>query len=152
MDRFRTHLTALLGGTILLALSVAGALGAAPWADAGTAGNRGLQVAAFVHSLSVGDEDVAEEEPADGDEPTDETQDTEDTQDAEQSEPGAHGACVSEVAMGEDVGGPNENHGGAVSEAARVTCWEASFEEPTEDEATDESAHDRTHGRSGDHH
>jgi hypothetical protein len=34
----------------------------------------------------------------------------------------AHGACVSEVAQSDAVGGKNDNHGGAVSEAARFTC------------------------------
>jgi hypothetical protein len=33
-----------------------------------------------------------------------------------------HGACVAAVAESDAVGGKNENHGGAVSEAARFTC------------------------------
>ncbi|HVM30677.1 MAG TPA: hypothetical protein VM305_07930 [Candidatus Limnocylindrales bacterium] len=33
-----------------------------------------------------------------------------------------HGRCVSAVAEGDAIGGKNQNHGGAVSEAARFTC------------------------------
>ncbi|MEO7332909.1 MAG: hypothetical protein ABIZ71_03090, partial [Gemmatimonadales bacterium] len=204
MSRFRTHLMALLGGAMLLALSISGALGHASSGDfGGGARNHGQTVSDFVHSLAFGDEDAAEEEPADEgdvaddtegtdteDTDTEDTEDTEDTDadedadtedaeedpagedadsedaDTEDAEAGAHGACVSEVAHSDEVGGPNENHGGAVSLAARETCWEDPAEEPTdgdstEDESTDGSAvdadaseakvHDRNHGRSGDH-
>ncbi len=179
MSRFRTHLMALLGGAMLLALSISGALGHASSGDfAGGARNHGQTVSDFVHSLAFGDEDAAEEEPADDgdadadsedvdteDTDTEDTEDTEDTDaddtedtdtdeetvdedaDSEDGEQGSHGACVSAVAHSDEVGGKNENHGGAVSEAARVTCWEDPAEEPTdgdttEDESTDESAVD----------
>jgi hypothetical protein len=76
--------------------------------------NRGQQVSAFVHSLQATDEESA---------------------------PSDHGQCVALVAQDKEaVGPPNDNHGGAVSEAARVTCWEdaasdeSSGEEPSEDE------------------
>ena len=40
----------------------------------------------------------------------------------------------------EAVGGPNENHGGAVSEAARETCWESDEpEEPADETGASES-------------
>jgi hypothetical protein len=164
MSRFRTHLMALLGGAMLLALPVSGALGHASSGDfGGGAKNHGQAVSAFVHSLVFGDEDAAEEEPADeGDADADtdadaEDTDTEDTDtddetvdedaDSEEGEQGSHGACVSEVARSDQVGGENENHGGAVSLAARETCWEDPVEEltdgdTTEGEPTDESAVD----------
>jgi len=46
------------------------------------------------------------------------------------------GACVAGVARGGEADGKNDNHGGAVSEAARVTCWE---EESGEGFVNDES-------------
>jgi hypothetical protein len=162
MSRFRTHLMALLGGAMLLALSVSGALGHASSGDfGGGAKNHGQAVSAFVHSLVFGDEDAAEEEPADdGDADADaEDTDTEDTDtedadtdeetvdedaDFEEGEQGSHGACVSEVARSDEVGGENENHGGAVSLAARETCWEDPAEEPTDGEATDGDATDES--------
>ena len=129
MTRFRSHWLALLGAAALVALSVSGALGHSPWSD----GNRGQQVSAYVHGLVSGDEDAADDPATDESEPADDAEDTEETEDAEdQAEPGAHGACVSEVARSDEVGGDNQNHGGAVSLAARETCWEPPAEETTE--------------------
>jgi hypothetical protein len=124
MSKLRTRWLALFGATTLIALSMSSALGAKP------ADNRGMQVSAFVHSLQGDAEEPAEEEPVD-EEPVVE----------EDSAPSDHGKCVVAVAQDpEAVGPPNDNHGGAVSEAARVTCWEdGDSEEPTtEDAAGDE--------------
>jgi hypothetical protein len=123
MSRFRSHWLALFGGVTLIALSLSTAFAAKP--DA--ADNRGQQVAAFVQSLAgdgqetgdtTGDETV--------DATADDTQTTDDTQvETQQTSPSDHGACVALVAQDKEaVGPPNDNHGGAVSEAARVTCWE----------------------------
>jgi hypothetical protein len=62
------------------------------------------------------DEDSNDEETAPADEDTNEDAST---------DANAHGKCVSEIAQNPDeIGGDNENHGGAVSLAARETCWE----------------------------
>jgi hypothetical protein len=137
MTRFRSHWLALLGAAALVAVSVSGALGHSPWSD----GNRGQQVSAYVHGLVSGDEDAADDPATDESEPTEDTEETEDAED--QAEPGAHGACVSEVAKGDEVGGDNENHGGAVSLAARETCWEPPAEEPTEEQVSDDEETDQ---------
>ena len=95
MSRFRSRWLALFAGTTLLALSVSMAFGGKPDANA----NTGQQVSTFVHGL-VSDTNT----------------------EADAGQPSDHGDCVSQVAQGDDVGGDNENHGGAVSEAAQVTC------------------------------
>ncbi len=162
MSRFRSHWLAIFAGATLITLSVSTAFGAKPDADT----NAGQQVSAYIHSL-VGDVEEPAEEPVETE--TDTPDDT-DTQ-VDESESSDHGACVSEVAKGDEVGGDNVNHGGAVSEAARVTCDEdATTEEPTaeqpaddegdteveaddstetEADATDQS--DNGHGHGGDH-
>ena len=65
----------------------------------------------------------------------------------EASGDGSHGACVREVAHDKDaVGGKNDNHGGAVSEAARITCHEGaddSEEDADDGEATDAERDDK---------
>lgn len=121
MSKFRSHWLALLGGVALIALSMSTAFAGKP---DGT--NRGLQVSAFVHSLVGADEETdTDTETADETETTD-TETTDETEvETEDSTSSDHGQCVAEVAADEEaVGGDNENHGGAVSEAARVTCWE----------------------------
>jgi hypothetical protein len=151
-----------MGGVLLLALSISAAFGADP-SESGP--NRGQQVAAFVHELVFGsdtdtdtdeseqedeDADEADEESdeADGaDEESDEAEDTDEQSDESDSATGAeHGACVAEWAHDKlAVGGPNENHGGAVSEAARVTCWEDGSEDGVDEEeesSVDEQATD----------
>ena len=116
--RFRTRWLALLGATALISLSMSAALGAKP---EGT--NRGQQVSTFVHSLQGEAEEPVEEEPVE----------------EEESAPSDHGKCVATVAQDpEAVGPPNYNHGGAVSEAARVTCWEPETEEPAAEEPTED--------------
>jgi hypothetical protein len=142
MTRFRSHWLALLGGALLLALSVSSAFAAKP---AGDESNRGQQVSAFVHELVSGtedsedqpDDDADENADEDADEDADEAEDDEvvDEEPLEDSEPGDHGACVAAVAMDpEQLGGDNENHGGAVSLAARYTCW--GLELPTDEESS----------------
>ena len=171
MSRFRTHLMALLGGAMLLALSVSGALGHASSGDfGGGARNHGQAISYYVHSLVFGYEDAAEEEPVDeGDvdvdtEDTDADEETVDEESADteadsaQSAGNAHGKCVSEVAHGDEVGGSNDNHGGAVSEAAETTCWEGPSDEPTDEPVVDAQAFDAgsgqtdsAHGQRGQH-
>jgi hypothetical protein len=170
MNRFRTHALALFGGALLLALSVSSVFGAKPVeGDA----NRGQQVSAFVHDLVFGSDDPAEEpteEDGDQDEDADEDADEEeaDEEASDESQPeDNHGACVKAVAMDPElVDGDNENHGGAVSLAARYTCW--GLEPPTDEEGGDELTstdadvkphgksataheHGRGHGRGGNH-
>jgi hypothetical protein len=149
MARFRTHWLALLGGALLLALSVSSAFGAKPVGDDP---NRGQQVSTFVHELVFGNEEPEEqpdEEEVDEDEVVetdeevvDEDEVVETDEEVVDEEPvtGAeHGACVAAVAQDPElVDGDNENHGGAVSLAARFTCWglEPPTEEPTGEEPT----------------
>ena len=113
--RFRSRWLALFGAAALISLSMSAALGAKPSGD-----NRGQQVSTFVHSL----QGETEEEPVE----------------EEDSSPSDHGNCVAAVAQDKEaVGPPNDNHGGAVSEAARVTCWDdaTDAEEPTNEEESD---------------
>ena len=115
MSKFRSHWLALFGGVTLIALSMSTAFAGKP---DGT--NRGLQVSAYVHSLVGADEETNTDTEATDTETTDTTEVQ--TEDSTSSD---HGQCVAEVATDEEaVGGDSENHGGAVSEAARVTCWE----------------------------
>ena len=126
MSNFRKRWLALFGAVTLIALSMSSALGAKP------TDNRGMQVSAFVHSLQGDTEEPAEEEPVE-EEPVDE-----EPVEEEDSAPSDHGKCVAAVAQDpEAVGPPNDNHGGAVSEAARVTCWDGDSEETTGDAADD---------------
>jgi hypothetical protein len=129
MSKFRTHWLALFGGAALIALSLSTALGAKPAAG----DNRGQLVSAFVHSLG------ADVEETDTDTDTDtETEDETDVE-VEVVSGSEHGACVSEHARDkEEVGGDNNNHGGAVSQWARDDCWNP--EAAPEGAATDEDA------------
>ncbi len=189
MHRLRSTWFALIGGAILVTLSVSAAFGSAPSSSAD--GTRGQTIAGFVHGLlfdggTLGDgessgacdldevaeapEEAGEQEPGtsaeesakceaeDGDcdveEPTAdapagsfgavlESEDCEaddDGTDEEQAEEdgdasdGTHGACVRKVARDKDaVGGKNDNHGGAVSEAARETCRQDGSEASDDD-------------------
>lgn len=133
--RFRSRWLALFGAAALISLSMSAALGAKPTGD-----NRGQQVSTFVHSL----QGETEEEPVE-EEPVEEQPVEEEPVEEEDSSASDHGACVAAVAQDKEaVGPPNDNHGGAVSEAARVTCWEdattaeTNTEEPTEDEGDSE--------------
>jgi hypothetical protein len=150
MSRFRTHWLALLGGVALLSLSISSVLGNSP---ASGDPNRGQQVSTFVHQLLAGDEqsDEQSDEDADQDEDTNEDSDEQSGEDGA-GQPDNHGACVSKVAMNPDeVGPPNDNHGGAVQQAARVDCWEElSGDEGADGEApTNGPAHGGGHGHGG---
>ena len=128
--RFRSRWLALFGAAALISLSMSAALGAKPSGD-----NRGQQVSTFVHSL----QGETEEEPVE-EEPVEEEPVEEEPVEEGDSSPSDHGKCVAAVAQDKEaVGPPNDNHGGAVSEAARVTCWEdaADAEEPTNEEESD---------------
>ncbi len=145
MNPFRRNVLVLFGAALLVALSVSGALGAKPTGS--DASPRGQTIAAFVHALIAGDQDVTVDESPTDEAPADEeTSSDEETSNEEDSTPtdedtsdsssdaNAHGKCVSEIAQNPDeVGGDNENHGGAVSLAARETC---------RDEAADTAAAD----------
>jgi hypothetical protein len=125
MSNFRRRWVALFGATALIALSMSSAMAHDPAGN-----NHATDVAGFVET---GDEQAADET-ENADEPQVET---------EESAPSDHGKCVAAVAQDKEaVGPPNDNHGGAVSEAARVTCWpEAAPEEQnTEDSTADEDA------------
>ena len=129
MSRLRTRWLALFGGATLIALSMSTAFAGKP-----DGAPRGLEVSAFVHSL-VGDVEDTEEEVEDETETEEETE-VED----EEGAPSDHGQCVAAVAQDpEAVGPPNDNHGGAVSEAARVTGRD---DEVTGDESDSEAESD----------
>ena len=142
MQRFRSTWLAVTGGALLITLSVSAAFGAAP-ANTRDA-TRGQTIAAFVHELVLGadeapDEEAELEEEIDEDD-ADALRDAEEELDNEENEEAdAHGVCVSDVAQdSKAMGGVNDNHGSAVSEAARVTCWDtdedSEFADPEEDE------------------
>lgn len=145
MSRFRSRWLALFGGVTLIALSLSTAFAGKPDGE-----NRGQQVSAYVHSLAG---DVEENEEAD--EETEEDPEVEE----EDSAPSDHGKCVAAVAQDpEAVGPPNDNHGGAVSEAARVTCWddsapegEGDSEESDSEGADDADASDTGSGHGNGH-
>lgn len=145
MHLLRRRWIAVLSGVLLLTLSVSSAFGAGPTDAADDP--RGQTIAAFVHSLIFGTEDppdeelAEEEEDGDEDEAPDGNLDDDGTTHADRVDGAAHGVCVAEVARDADaVGGPNDNHGGAVSEAARETCWEDPA--PDEDSANPEVEED----------
>jgi hypothetical protein len=151
MNPFRKNVLVLFGAALLVALSVSSVLGAKPTGS--DSGPRGQTISAFVHALIAGDQEVTVDENPTDEAPADEApadEDTtsadEDTSDEEDSTPAdedtsdsstdanAHGKCVSAIAQNPDeVGGDNDNHGGAVSLAARETC---------RDEAADTAAAD----------
>ena len=141
MNPFRKNVLVLFGAALLVALSVSSALGAKPTGS--DSGPRGQTISGFVHALIAGDQEVtvdespADEAPADEAPADEETSSDEDTSNEEDSTPAdedtsdsssdanAHGKCVAEIAQNPDeVGGDNENHGGAVRLAARETCWD----------------------------
>jgi hypothetical protein len=152
MQRLRGSWLALLGAALLVLFSVSVAMGS----DPATNDNRGQSIAGFVHSLIFGEEtpdevttgdeaDEEEDEAAEDEETSDEDAAEEEEQDGDVS--GAeHGACVSEIAQSDEVGGENDNHGGAVSEAARETCWEDPSDEETTDPEDEQTEEFRNHG------
>jgi hypothetical protein len=155
MSKFRSHWLALFGGVTLLALSMSTAFGAKPEGE-----NKGQQVSAFVHSLNAEDEETDEQadeetEGTEEDTETEEETETEDETDVEvqDSEASAHGQCVADVARGEDTGGDNDNHGGAVSLAARFICWGEEVPEADSEgsAAADETETSTKHGHGKGH-
>jgi hypothetical protein len=114
MHHFRTRWLVAVGSAAMLLASTSGAFAG----QSHTWQSTGLSVSPFVHH-AVGD---IEEQTDPVDETTEEPADAPDATDATDSS--AHGACVSAVAKSDAVGGAHNNHGGAVSEAARVTCWQ----------------------------
>jgi hypothetical protein len=146
MQRLRGSWLALVGAALLVLFSISVAMGA----DPASGDNRGQSIAGFVHTLIFGeqtpDDEVNEDEDEDEDEATEEEDASdEDSPDGDLS--GAeHGACVSEIAQSDEVGGDNDNHGGAVSEAARETCWEADSEEDAADLEDEDTEEFRNHG------
>lgn len=139
MQRFRGSWPALLGASLILALSLSSVLGADPADDPGSVGR---SISAFAKSVAPGQnlEDAAataEEAEQAGD---DSETELEEDLDEETEEDGAHAECVSEVAESDAAGGPNENHGGAVSEAARETCPRDQDDDADPEDAT-ASAH-----------
>jgi hypothetical protein len=153
MHRFRSSWMALMAGAFLVTLSVSAAFGAAPAATRDA--TRGQTIASLVHELifgtdeTQGDEELVEEEDELDEEELDENLEEDELVEADplddeldedlDEETDAHGACVAEVAQDpEAIGGPNENHGGAVSEAARVTCWETDESDEVSEELVEE--------------
>ena len=118
------------------------------------------------------DEDL-DEDLEDEDDESDESADSEESQQSEESEESQesavseksedepelendeatdnHGACVSAVAGSDAVGGPSNNHGWAVSLAARFTCWGLTGPEGdvAEDEPEDEPDNELGAAQSG---
>jgi hypothetical protein len=174
MKRMRSTWLALMGGILLITLSVSAAFGAPPTSTDDE--SRGQTVAGFVHQLIFGQETpdegpTDEEQEEEGEEGSQEEGSDELAEDEQQElveedeEADSHGACVSEVAH--DKAGENDpegaeyrNHGARVSEAARFLCWglevgDESDEESAETEAAqldvaDEEADDEARpGKSG---
>lgn len=148
MQRFRSTWLALMGGALLVTLSISAAFGADPSGTGDDA--RGQTIAAFVHQLVFGSDDEVEqdeespeeelEEELEGADDLDEDESDETDETDEVDEVDAHGECVSEVARDKHASAEaGANHGTVVSEAAGVTCWEVDDEEaedtdPEEDE------------------
>jgi hypothetical protein len=147
MSRFRMRLLALMGASLLITFSATAAFAAPPERAHGEDANHGQQVSAFVHGLLFGSDESedSEEEPVE-EEQTEENVEEEVDEELEEEEvdgetPDNHGQCVREFAHSDEVGGPNENHGFVVSEAARVTCRDTdteSADETSEQEAVEE--------------
>ncbi|HSK94004.1 MAG TPA: hypothetical protein VLA76_08105 [Candidatus Angelobacter sp.] len=165
MQRLRSTWMALMGGALLVTLSISSAFGAPP--SATDDGPRGQSVAAYVHSLIFGEQpadDVDEseeeqeeteegseeeeleenlEEEEEADEELDEQLDEEVEQDEDEASD-SHGACVSAVAQDKEgdndpEGAEYRNHGERVSEAARFLCWPTDEEdEESNDEVAEE--------------
>lgn len=170
MHRLRSTWLALIGGLLLVGLSVSSVFAARPAATED--GTRGQQIAAFVHELVFGstdeeetpDEEQVEEEeqPEEAEELEGEQEDQsesedETTEDVEESdtEASSHGQCVAEEASDksdeDDSADPEfTNHGAFVSEAARVTCWQTDDEEATDEDAVLDSGAEITSPDEGD--
>lgn len=115
MNTLRTSWLAVLGSILLLTLSTAGALG----------------------HVATGQTDAASGDAGASTAQTDTLETTDEGDELTLTHPENHGGCVSAVAQTDTVGGLHVNHGGGVSEAARVTCW--TTEEAPEDVTPDEN-------------
>jgi len=150
MSRFRSRWLALFGGVTLITLSLSPAFAGKPEGE-----NRGQQVSAFVHSLQGADEETEEDTEAEEDTETEEDTEVEEEEQEEESAPSDHGQCVALVAQDKEAVGPppNDNHGGAVNEAARDICWgdEESDTEVEGTEGADDSASAPEHGKGHGH-
>ena len=83
--------------------------------DADTSEDKSTDQAGTADAETTADECTPDKESAPADQ---------DTKEEASAEANAHGECVSEVAHSDQTGGDNDNHGGAVSLAARETCQE----------------------------
>ena len=153
MHRFRSTWLALVGGAVIVALSLSVAIGADPVNEDEADANRGQTISGFVHSLifaqdDPADEDTDEADEADEDLEEDLEEDTEEENldDAAREVPAEfanHGECVSEAAnketSGEEAADADlANHGAWVSLHARYLCW--GLPDPNEEAAADEEA------------
>jgi hypothetical protein len=84
------------------------------------------------------DTDEDADEDADQDDSDEDSEDSEETEDSADSAASNHGHCVAEVAHDPEAVGENGTHGWAVSEAARVTCWQE-FADPDDADTDDDS-------------
>lgn len=144
MQRLRSTWLALMGGALLVTLSVSAAFGAPP---TGTDGPRGQTVAAFVHELVFGSDEetdddavVVEDEQEDEEQGSDEEEElteplvTEDEVAEEGEVADSHGECVSEEASTNADADADANHGAVVSEAAHTCPADEATEEVTDAE------------------
>ena len=118
MEHLRTRWAALVVA-LLLILSVAGVAGAAHVVLPGSAASQAQEQVANEHEDGDQDEDQDEDTDEDTDEDVTEPEAEDTTQDTDGAQ-GEHGAIVSGVAQQKEcIGGPNDNHGWAVSSVAR---------------------------------
>ena len=146
MHRFRSIWLALMGGAVIVTLSLSVALGADP-ADE-TDGNRGQTISGFVHSLIFAQDDPADDETVDedqdededSDEDTEEDSDEADEADEDLDEDTEEDADEADEADEEDTEGDSEarevpeefaNHGECVSEAANKATSRKTRPRPT---------------------
>ncbi len=160
MHRLRSTWLALMGGALLIALSVSTAFGAPPTEKDGPPGQK---VSGFVHELIFGSDEETEEDEVVEDEVVDEDEDgSEDDEDAEEDvdedvdedgeetadrqvpeEFANHGECVSAAAHDTDGFEESEaaNKGEWVSMHARYVCWGLDVPgEESEEDVTDEDS------------
>ena len=83
-----------------------------------------------------------------GEDADEDSEDPEETDDSGESAASNHGRCVAEVAHDPEAVGENGTHGWAVSEAARVTCWQE-FADP-DNADTDDVSEDTDEDTDGD--
>ena len=169
MHRFRSTWLALVGGAVIVALSLSVAIGADPVNEDEADANRGQTISGFVHSLIFAQDDPADEDTDEADEADEDLEEDleEDTDEADEdleedleedteeenlddaarevpAEFANHGECVSEAAHNKDAWEDEElnNHGEWVSMHARYICWSLPVpgEEAADEATTDEAA------------